>query len=135
MRKRIYYLAMILWIISSNSAFAHPGNTDASGGHTCRTNCKQWGLNYGEYHYHNSSPVSAINDYDEGYDQGYDLAYSYTSECEVEYEWWWEGPQEFGDGYEQGIKDGHQQGLMICYEDSHQVGYEKGYSDYIDDYE
>lgn len=35
-------------------ANAHPGNTDSSGGHTCRTNCGDWGLSYGEYHYHNS---------------------------------------------------------------------------------
>jgi ssDNA-binding Zn-finger/Zn-ribbon topoisomerase 1 len=34
---------------------AHPGQTDERGGHTCRTNCKQWGLNYGEYHYHTPS--------------------------------------------------------------------------------
>ena len=32
---------------------AHPGRTDSSGGHTCRTNCPSWGLDYGEYHYHN----------------------------------------------------------------------------------
>lgn len=35
------------------SALAHPGNTDANGGHTCRTNCEKWGLQYGQYHYHN----------------------------------------------------------------------------------
>jgi len=32
---------------------AHPGRTDPSGGHTCRKNCPSWGLEYGEYHYHN----------------------------------------------------------------------------------
>ena len=31
---------------------AHSGRTDGSGGHTCRTNCEQYGLSYGEYHYH-----------------------------------------------------------------------------------
>jgi hypothetical protein len=35
---------------------AHPGNTDGSGGHTCRTNCEKWGLGYGEYHYHGGGP-------------------------------------------------------------------------------
>lgn len=54
MSKRIYYFTMILWIISSSSTFAHPGDTDASGGYTCRTNCEEWGLYYGEYHYHDS---------------------------------------------------------------------------------
>ncbi len=32
--------------------FAHPGRTDSSGCHTCRTNCPSWGLSYGEYHCH-----------------------------------------------------------------------------------
>lgn len=31
---------------------AHPGRTDSSGCHTCRTNCSNWGLSYGEYHCH-----------------------------------------------------------------------------------
>ncbi|MBM7704346.1 thermonuclease family protein [Metabacillus iocasae] len=34
--------------------YAHPGRTDGNGGHTCRTNCENWGLNYGQYHNHNS---------------------------------------------------------------------------------
>jgi hypothetical protein len=34
------------------SVEAHPGRTDSSGSHTCRTNCESWGLGYGEYHYH-----------------------------------------------------------------------------------
>ena len=33
---------------------AHPGNTDAYGCHTCRTNCPKWGLSYNEYHCHRS---------------------------------------------------------------------------------
>jgi hypothetical protein len=33
-------------------ATAHPGNTDSSGCHTCRTNCPDWGYDYGEYHCH-----------------------------------------------------------------------------------
>nr|WP_213586175.1 YHYH domain-containing protein [Paenibacillus sp. J2TS4] len=39
-------------------AEAHPGRTDKNGGHTCRTNCKQWGLKDGEYHYHNGKSSS-----------------------------------------------------------------------------
>ncbi len=31
---------------------AHPGNTDAAGGHHCWTNCASWGLVYGQYHFH-----------------------------------------------------------------------------------
>lgn len=42
----------------SENVSAHPGNTDSSGCHTCRTNCSSWGLYSGEYHCHNakSSP-------------------------------------------------------------------------------
>nr|WP_254848771.1 YHYH domain-containing protein [Paenibacillus odorifer] len=34
-------------------AEAHPGRTDANGVHYCRTNCAKWGLENGEYQYHN----------------------------------------------------------------------------------
>lgn len=37
---------------------AHPGRTDANGGHYCRTNCAKWGLRDGEYHYHNGGGSS-----------------------------------------------------------------------------
>lgn len=36
---------------------AHPGRTDSSGCHTCKTNCPNWGLDYGEYHCHRSKGV------------------------------------------------------------------------------
>ncbi len=36
---------------------AHPGNTDAYGCHTCRTNCPKWGLSTGEYHCHNAKAL------------------------------------------------------------------------------
>lgn len=32
--------------------FAHPGRTDRYGCHTCKTNCKKWGLKYNQYHCH-----------------------------------------------------------------------------------
>lgn len=38
--------------------FAHPGKTDSVGCHTCRTNCSNWGLSYGEYHCHKSKGLS-----------------------------------------------------------------------------
>jgi hypothetical protein len=37
--------------------FSHPGRTDSSGCYTCRTNCPNWGLSYGEYHCHRSKGV------------------------------------------------------------------------------
>jgi hypothetical protein len=42
--------------VLSNNVSAHSGNTDASGCHTCRTNCTSYGLYYGEYHCHNPKP-------------------------------------------------------------------------------
>lgn len=36
---------------------AHPGNTDAYGCHTCRTNCPKWGLSTGEYHCHKAKAL------------------------------------------------------------------------------
>jgi LPXTG-motif cell wall-anchored protein len=53
--KVIYFFILILSFLAvSNFANAHPGRTDSSGCHTCRTNCPDWGLNYGEYHCHNA---------------------------------------------------------------------------------
>ncbi len=56
MKKIILSLIFSTLIIPSIS-FAHPGRTDSSGGHTCRTNCANWGLSTGEYHYHRSKGV------------------------------------------------------------------------------
>lgn len=38
-------------------SFAHPGRTDSSGCHTCKTNCSNWGLSSGEYHCHNAKAL------------------------------------------------------------------------------
>ena len=48
-------------------AEAHPGRTDANGGHTCRTNCASWGLSQGEYHYHGGGGSSAGGSTGESY--------------------------------------------------------------------
>ena len=58
----IIILSVILCLfISSHSVYSHPGRTDSSGGHTCRTNCESWGLEYGEYHYHNGGGSTGID--------------------------------------------------------------------------
>ncbi|MBI2047914.1 MAG: YHYH domain-containing protein [Parcubacteria group bacterium] len=44
------------------ATFAHPGRTDSSGCHTCRTNCTSWGLSYGEYHCHRSKGVPQLKE-------------------------------------------------------------------------
>lgn len=53
--KNTFIVVFIVLFVIPFYAEAHPGQTDERGGHTCRTNCKQWGLNYGEYHYHTPS--------------------------------------------------------------------------------
>lgn len=56
MKNNAIAFALILMLIVTlvpASAIAHPGRTDANGGHTCKTNCSKWGLTDGEYHYHN----------------------------------------------------------------------------------
>lgn len=51
----LYCCLISLTILKPHAVLAHPGRTDSSGGHTCRTNCESWGLEYGEYHYHNGT--------------------------------------------------------------------------------
>ena len=46
-------LALVL-MLGPITVQAHPGRTDASGGHTCKTDCASWGLSAGEYHKHNA---------------------------------------------------------------------------------
>jgi hypothetical protein len=57
--KKIYQviLGLILFTSLTIAASAHPGNTDSSGCHTCRTNCSSWGLSTGEYHCHNAKAL------------------------------------------------------------------------------
>lgn len=62
MRKQVKKLLLttsVALLVAPISAYAHPGRTDANGGHTCRTNCEKWGLQYGEYHYHNKPASSS----------------------------------------------------------------------------
>lgn len=53
------------------SVFAHPGGTDATGGHHCWTDCEKWGLHYGEYHYHGADdePIVTYDNNDDIYDR------------------------------------------------------------------
>lgn len=59
MRKIIIFITVL--IIFTQNIFAHPGNTDSDGCHTCRTNCEKWGLNYDEYHCHNAKGANPVN--------------------------------------------------------------------------
>ena len=51
-------LVTLLCFVVVGTAEAHPGRTDGSGGHTCRTNCASWGLGQGEYHSHGGGSSS-----------------------------------------------------------------------------
>ena len=50
-------VTLSLLLFNCSVADAHPGRTDASGCHTCRTNCPSWGLSYGEYHCHRAKTL------------------------------------------------------------------------------
>lgn len=57
MKKLSLGLLLFLLILVASPVQAHPGRTDSSGCHTCRTNCPDWGLSYGEYHCHGGGSV------------------------------------------------------------------------------
>ncbi|WP_106767521.1 copper amine oxidase N-terminal domain-containing protein [Paenibacillus faecalis] len=60
MKKRLVFsLIALILLFSTSSIYAHPGRTDSRGGHTCWTNCSKWGLEYGQYHYHNGGGSSS----------------------------------------------------------------------------
>ena len=49
---RVFIITLVLAISLPISVSAHPGRTDSKGCHTCKTDCENWGLEYGEYHCH-----------------------------------------------------------------------------------
>lgn len=55
--KKVTPILIILILLFPTISFAHPGRTDSSGCHTCKTNCPDWGLDYSEYHCHNAKAV------------------------------------------------------------------------------
>lgn len=61
--KNIVAISVFLFLLSIGiTVDAHPGKTDSNGGHTCRTNCEKYGLDYGEYHTHNSGGSSSTTE-------------------------------------------------------------------------
>ena len=56
--KKIIFAFIILTLTIPFFTLAHSGRTDSSGCHTCRTNCPNWGLDYGEYHCHRSKGIA-----------------------------------------------------------------------------
>lgn len=57
--KSLFLTSSLLLIPSLSNA--SPGGLDSNGGHTCRTNCSQYGLETGEYHYHRNGEIVRIN--------------------------------------------------------------------------
>ena len=57
---KIYFLILLFFGLTTanTSVQAHPGRTDSSGCHTCRTNCSSWGLSSGEYHCHRAKTTA-----------------------------------------------------------------------------
>jgi len=56
--KRLYLIVVLaIFVLVPTVSLAHPGRTDSSGCHTCRTNCAKWGLSTGEYHCHQAKTL------------------------------------------------------------------------------
>lgn len=56
--KKIFFVSLTILLFTPALVFAHPGRTDSSGCHMCRTNCASWGLSSGEYHCHQAKALS-----------------------------------------------------------------------------
>lgn len=57
MKRLSLVIVLALFILLPTASMAHPGRTDSSGCHTCRTNCAKWGLSTGEYHCHRAKAL------------------------------------------------------------------------------
>ncbi|TPG69331.1 MBL fold metallo-hydrolase [Brevibacillus laterosporus] len=60
-RSLLLVIIMAMFILPIGLSEAHPGKTDASGGHICKTNCAKWGLKDGEYHIHKDGKIIRPN--------------------------------------------------------------------------
>ncbi|PAK41585.1 YHYH domain-containing protein, partial [Priestia megaterium] len=113
---------------------AHPGRTDANGGHYCRTNCEKWGYEYGEYHYHNSSTSSSNVTSDDVETEIQTDAETSQEDLEQIYD------QLSKEGYEVGYQDGYNErsykefheekynGLSNAEYSWYKKGYDEGFS-------
>jgi hypothetical protein len=57
MKRLSLVIILLLSLLFPSVSLAHPGRTDSSGCHTCRTNCAKWGLSTGEYHCHRAKAL------------------------------------------------------------------------------
>ncbi|GLY12562.1 YHYH domain-containing protein [Pseudobacillus badius] len=139
MKKKVALLVPLLTFSIATSPLAHPGNTDGNGGHYCRTNCAKWGLETGEYHYHNegggSSSGGGSSDRSSGAGSSSSSPSNEPSPAEIA------AQQEAADrskgekeGYDSGYKDGYAAATKNAegsgsesYNEGYKTGYEKGH--------
>lgn len=145
-RKKIIAVLALLSLLTP-LASAHPGHTDAAGGH--RDNST------GEYHYHHGYPAhqheNGICPYEqpEAQELAAEDEYDYGPEAETDFdskrEAWASGFESgidysfdkrdtdsaysvgYADGYEQGLAEGRDSGYDEGYQDSYNEGYRDGY--------
>lgn len=60
--KKFFILLVILFLFSTTSVYAHPGNTASDGCHYCRTNCDKWGVAWNERHCHGGRAANSSNE-------------------------------------------------------------------------
>ena len=148
----IFSMVLLIFPLFMGDVMAHPGRTDSNGGHTCRTNCAKWGLQTGEYHYHNGAGSSTKNtesppktkpstpapppkptysqaDIDEGRalgkSQGYEDGYSRGTSNTVNDT----GNEGFKKGYAAGYEAGYAEGLKKIKEEDRVFGTDSGGGD------
>ncbi|WP_379968842.1 YHYH domain-containing protein [Ectobacillus sp. sgz5001026] len=134
------FVVASLFIFTTNVVEAHPGNTDANGGHYCWTNCAKWGLKYGEYHYPNgekksSEGSSTSNDHSSGgnADTSTSKNTSVPSPQEIAQQERQKGDEDghstgYAEGYAAAVKNVNPNG-SDAYNAGYKNGYEKGYSE------
>ncbi len=100
--------------------FGHPGRTDSSGGHTCRTNCEKWGLKNGEYHYHSGGGNSSSSSSGGSSSTGATTPKPDYTQADVD-----EGHEA---GKEKGYEDGYAGRKLTVEINSKNKSYQKGYT-------
>jgi hypothetical protein len=136
---------LITFMFSTIPVYAHPGRTDSRGGHTCRTNCEKWGLEYGQYHYHNggSSGGGSKSNSSSGSSSKSSSNSGGSSSKPATTKPSGPSPEEIAaqdkskgesEGYENGMKDGYNgkesspsTSGSTAYVEGYKLGYKKGY--------
>jgi len=70
MKKVVCFIVLLLFLFPTG-VMAHPGRTDSSGCHVCRTNCSKWGLYNGQRHCHGGSSSSSSSSSSSNSSAGY----------------------------------------------------------------